>query len=52
MGSDPAWNALLRQESHVDEAVRTGAPRTTANLEKTVILAARTIVEAIWKARY
>lgn len=52
MSKDHSWNALLRQESHVDEAVRTGAPRTTANLEKTVILAAQAIVEAIWKARY
>jgi hypothetical protein len=49
---DPAYKALTEREVEVGKAYSAGASRYQAQLEKTIIIATKAIIEAIWKARY
>lgn len=48
----PHWNDLIKREEEIREAIRI-APDVTPELDVqlTTILAAKAVVEAIWKAR-
>lgn len=53
---DRAWNHLAEREAEVDRLMREPdfgltEMRRSLRLEKTIIIAASAIVEAIWKAR-
>jgi len=50
--SKPALDALLRREQQVDDAQQRSLPRYQVNLEKTLIVCTKAIIEALYKARY
>lgn len=43
---------LQNREREVNRAVAESEPRSLADLEKTVIVAAKAIIEALYKVRY
>lgn len=52
MGTRPAFDDLLRREQEVDRATQQSTPRYQVQLEKTIIIATRAIIEALYRARY
>ena len=57
MTTDRAFDDLTEREREVDALMADQTPQDKENirflhLEKTIILAGKAIVEAIWKARY
>jgi hypothetical protein len=52
MARDVNWKALQRRGDDVDARLAASPQSETVQLEKTIIMAASAIVEAIWEARY
>jgi hypothetical protein len=48
---DRAWVALQKREQNVNARLEASPQSESVQLEKTIIIAASAIVEAIWKAR-